>query len=102
NDIIMSPDIEAAIQNLREYMFTSVYLNKTAKGQEEQAERLLEELFRYYEKHLEQLPEEYLLRMEETGEPAYRIVVDYIAGMTDRYAVAKFKELMIPAAWSVY
>ena len=102
NDIIMSPDIETAIQNLREYMFTSVYLNKTAKGQEEQAERLLEELFRYYEKHLEQLPEEYLLRMEETGEPAYRIVVDYIAGMTDRYAVAKFKELMIPAAWSVY
>jgi dGTPase len=102
NDIIMSPDIEAAMHHLREYMFESVYRNKKAKGQEEQAERLLETLFEYYEKHLERLPEEYLLRMENTNEPSYRVVCDYIAGMTDRYAVAKFKELMIPSGWSVY
>jgi len=102
NDIIMSPDIEAAMHHLREYMFESVYRNKKAKGQEEQAERLLETLFDYYEKHLERLPEEYLLRMENMNEPSYRVVCDYIAGMTDRYAVAKFKELMIPSGWSVY
>lgn len=102
NDIIMSPDIEAAMHNLREYMFESVYMNKKAKGQEEQAERLLVTLFEYYEKHLERLPDEYLRRMEQRNEPPYRGVCDYIAGMTDRYAVAKFKELMIPSAWSVY
>ncbi|MDF2944943.1 MAG: Deoxyguanosinetriphosphate triphosphohydrolase-like protein [Herbinix sp.] len=102
NDIIMSPDIEAAMHHLREYMFESVYMNKKAKGQEEQAERLLETLFEYYEKHLERLPEEYLLRMKQMNEPSYRVVCDYIAGMTDRYAVSKFKELMIPSAWSVY
>jgi dGTPase len=102
NDIIMSPDIEAAMHHLREFMFESVYMNKKAKGQEEQAERLLETLFEYYEKHLERLPEEYLLRMEQMNEPPYRVVCDYIAGMTDRYAVSKFKELMIPSAWSVY
>lgn len=102
NDIIMSPEIIKAMKDLREYMFQSVYMNKKAKAQEEQAERLLEQLFLYYEKHLERLPEEYRLRMEQLNEPSYRVVCDYIAGMTDRYAVAKFKELMIPSAWSVY
>jgi len=102
NDIIMSPNIEEAMHHLREFMFTSVYTNKTAKGQEEQAERLLELLFIYYEKHLELLPEEYHQRMEQKNEPSYLVVCDYIAGMTDRYAVTKFKELMIPSAWSVY
>ncbi len=102
NDIIMSPKIEAAMRHLREYMFSSVYMNKKAKGQEEQAERLLEQLFQYYERHLSRLPEEYYHRIEQWNEPPYQAVCDYIAGMTDRYAVAKFKELMIPSAWSVY
>ena len=101
-DIIMSKEIDTAMRNLREYMFESVYMNKKAKAQEEQAERLLEQLFIYYEKHLEHLPEEYRQRMEQFEEPPYRVVCDYIAGMTDNYAVAKFKELMIPSAWSIY
>lgn len=102
NDIIMSSDIEAAMHSLREFMFESVYMNKKAKSQEEQAERLLEMLFEYYMSNLDKLPEEFLQRMEQRQEPAYRAVCDYIAGMTDRYAVTKFKELMIPSAWSVY
>jgi dGTPase len=102
NDIIMSPDILVAMKRLREFMFQSVYTNKKAKNQEEQAERLLETLFLYYLEHLEKLPEEYLLRMKALDEPPYRVVCDYIAGMTDRYAVTKFKDLMIPSAWSVY
>lgn len=102
NDIIMSSDIEKAMKGLRLYMFSNVYLNKRAKGQEEQAERLLEHLFQYYEKHLEQLPEEFIHRMDHYGEPSFQVVCDYIAGMTDRYAVAKFKEIMIPTSWSVY
>jgi dGTPase len=102
DDIIMSPDIETTMLHLREFMFNSVYTNKKAKGQEEQAERLLEQLFEYYVKHLDRLPEEYLFRTEQREEPAYQAVCDYIAGMTDRYAVTRFKELMIPSAWSVY
>ncbi len=101
-DIIMSAKISTAMRDLREYMFESVYMNKKAKAQEEQAERLLEQLFQYYEQHLEYLPEEYHHRMEQLKEPSYRMVCDYIAGMTDNYAVAKFKELMIPSAWSIY
>lgn len=101
-DIIMSPEIETAMHQLREYMFQSVYMNKKAKAQEEQAERMVEMLFEYYMKHLELLPEEYLLRMKQMDEQPYRIVCDYVAGMTDRYAVSKFKEIMIPSAWGVY
>ena len=102
NDIIMSPEIEAAMKQLRVFMFESVYTNKKAKSQEEQAERLLETLFLYYMEHMDKLPQEFLQRMEERNEPDYRAVCDYIAGMTDRYAVTKFKDLMIPSAWSVY
>lgn len=102
DDIIMSPDIEAAMKYLREFMFQSVYLNQKAKGQEEQAERLVIELYRYYLEHIDQLPEEYLEKGSENDEPLYQAVVDYIGGMTDRFAVAKFKELMIPEAWDVY
>jgi len=100
--IVMSPAIEEAMYRLREYMFKSVYTNKNAKSQEEQAERMIEQLYGYYIKNLEKLPEEYYQRVKKQEEPDYRIVCDYIAGMTDRYAVAKFKELMIPSAWSVY
>lgn len=102
NKITMSPAIEEAMYRLREYMFQSVYTNKSAKNQEEQAERMLEQLFDYYIRHIELLPEEYYQRIHKQDEPPYRIVCDYIAGMTDRYAVAKYKELMIPSSWSVY
>lgn len=102
DDIIMSSDIEMAMTKLRDYMFENVYTNRKAKSQEEQAVRLLKQLFEYYMDNLEQLPEEYYERMELSNESSLQVVCDYIAGMTDRYAVAKYKELMIPSAWGVY
>ncbi len=102
NDIRMTPEIEQAMRKLREFMFQSVYLNKKAKSQEEQAERLLEQLFIYYIEHPNYLPAEYIHRMEQLNEPLYRVVCDYIAGMTDNYAISKFESIMIPSAWNVY
>ncbi|MDF2951203.1 MAG: deoxyguanosinetriphosphate triphosphohydrolase [Anaerocolumna sp.] len=102
NDITMSPDIEHAMLEMRKYMFRSVYTNPVAKGEEGKAEGMLEYLFGYYEKHPHLLPEEYLHMIENKGETVTRVVCDYIAGMTDRYAVAKFKEIYIPRAWSIY
>ena len=87
---------------LRKFMFSNVYTNKKAKSHEEQAVGLVKQLFEYYQDNLEQLPKEFYTRMEQLNEPPYQVVVDYIAGMTDRYAVAKFKELFVPSAWSVY
>lgn len=102
NDIIMSPEIENALFKLRKYMFSHVYTNPVAKGEEQKAQDMLAHLFYYYEKNLELLPEEYLKRMEEKKETPSRTVCDYIAGMTDRFAIAKFEELTIPKSWSIY
>lgn len=101
-DIIMSERVQEAMLELRKYMFRSVYTNPVAKGQEAKAENMIEQLYRYYYAHLNSLPEEYQFMIEEKEEPIGRVVCDYIAGMTDRYAVAKYKEIMIPTSWDVY
>lgn len=100
--IELSPAVETAMKNLRHYMFESVYTNPKAKGQESKAENMLIHLFEYYMDHYETLPEEFLQLIHRKKEPMERIVCDYIAGMTDRYAIAKFKELNIPSFWNVY
>ena len=102
NDITMSAHIEEAFQNLRAYMFKSVYTNPVAKSQEAKAEQMVKELYQYYMEHVELLPKESRAMMDEQGEPLERVVCDYVAGMTDRYAVAKFKDITIPDAWDVF
>lgn len=102
NDIIMSEEKYAALQNLRKYMFANVYVNSLAKAEEGKAERMIGRLFEYYVKHMEELPEEYTRMIWEQGETVERAVCDYIAGMTDRYAVSTYQNLMIPETWRVY
>jgi dGTPase len=102
NDVKMSPEIQNAMFEMRKYMFRSVYTNPIAKSEEQRAEAMLEQLFEFYIKNLELLPEEYMFMIEKKGESVSRVVCDYIAGMTDRYAIAKFKELTIPRSWSIY
>lgn len=99
-EILMSHEIHEAMFDLRKYMFSHVYTNPIAKGEERRAEDMLIELFDYYMRHIELLPEEYTY-MKEQGQTEERVVCDYIAGMTDRYAIAKFKELKIPVFWEV-
>ncbi len=102
DDIIMSPQIETAMMGLRTYMFSAVYTNPIAKSQEHKAEEMLELLYRFYLEHGELLPEEYCELFESGREPMSRVVCDYIAGMTDSYAITKFKEAMVPTGWSVF
>lgn len=97
-DIIMSPDMEKAMQGLRQFMFEHVYKNPKAKSEESKAKNMLRELYCYYSSHLEAMPAEYL-ELIERGEREERVVCDYIAGMTDQYSMAKFSELFIPKAW---
>lgn len=98
-DIWMSEDVEFAFRGMRKYMFENVYTNPKAKGEEEKAENILKELFRYYMDHPERLSNEYIERMWQTGETQERSVCDYIAGMTDQYAIAKFQEFFVPVSW---
>ena len=101
NDIYMSPEVAGAMQGLRQFMFQSVYTNPIAKGEETKAKELLERLFVYYLKHIDVLPGYYLQMLEE-GEENDRVVCDYIAGMTDQYAVAKYNEYFMPKSWQGY
>ena len=98
-DIRMSEDVEFAFRGMRKYMFENVYTNPKAKGEGEKAENILKELFRYYMDHPERLSNEYIERMWQTGETQERSVCDYIAGMTDQYAIAKFQEFFVPVSW---
>ncbi|MBO5199285.1 MAG: deoxyguanosinetriphosphate triphosphohydrolase [Lachnospiraceae bacterium] len=102
NDIRMSDTIGEAMQGMRRHMFAHVYTNPVAKGQEYKAEGMVEQLYEYYRKDTGKLPEEYRELIEKRGELPERVVCDYIAGMTDRYATTKFKEIMIPSAWGIY
>ena len=100
-DIIMSADVEHAMKNLRQWMFDHVYKNPLAKKEENKAQQLIVRLYEYYMAHVDQLPEEYLIMMDNWLEKKERVVCDYIAGMSDRYAIDKFEELFVPKAWNV-
>lgn len=99
--IIMSPGMEEAMQGLRSWLFEHVYLNEIPKAEEGKAQQMIASLYRYYMEHVIELPEEYVLLMVQKGEKKERVVCDYIAGMSDSYATAKFVELFVPKAWKV-
>lgn len=100
-EISMSPPVDRAMRELRGFMFENVYLNPKAKGEEDKAVHMIEQLFDFYVKHLELLPRQYLDAMTEAGSSRERVVCDYIAGMTDSYAVKKFEEFFVPESWKI-
>ena len=97
--IYLSPDVEQALDELRTFMFENVYRNPVAKGEESKARVMLKKMFEYYMGHPEALPEDFHPQMSFDG--MERTVCDYIAGMTDHYAVDKYTEIFIPAGWNV-
>lgn len=99
NDIIMSEEIETTMKELRNFMFENVYVGSIAKEQEQKAKNMLKQLFQYFKEQPSLLPTEYRNNIEKDEEPIDRIVCDYIAGMTDRYAIRKYYELFIPTSW---
>ncbi len=98
-DIVLSPRVEQGLKDLRSFMFERVYRNPIAKGQESKAKDMLKRMFEYYVKHPEALPEDFQPQLSFDG--MERTVCDYIAGMTDKYAVDKFSEIFIPTGWQV-
>ena len=99
NEICQSPECGSAMTRLRAFMFEAVYRNPLAKGEESKAQDLIARLFEYYQKDPDKLPPDYQdIRMREGVD---RAVCDYIAGMTDNYAVEKYGQAFIPLAWAV-
>ncbi len=96
--ILMSPEVEKAMKDLREWMFAHVYQSNIPKAEEGKAQQLIVFLYEYYCRYVDRLPQEYQKMMAE-GETKERVVCDYIAGMSDSYAIDQFEELFVPKAW---
>lgn len=104
NDIIMSKNVEKAVSDLRKWLFENIYNNDNkkniAKVEEKKAQQLVEVLFNHYRKNIDELPPEYK-HLIEIGEKEIRVVADYISGMTDDFAIYKYKELYVPIGWKI-
>lgn len=97
--ICMSGQMRETLTNLRAFMFQKVYMSKIAVEEHEKAEKIVEDLYNYYLNHPEVMEGEFLQLLRE-GDPLWKVVCDYIACMTDRFAVAKYTELFIPKEWN--
>ena len=97
--ICLSDPVDRALRDLRSFMFEKVYRNPVAKGEETKAKDMLKRLYAYYYKNPDALPADFQPQMSFDG--LERTVCDYVAGMTDKYAVDKYTELFIPSGWNI-
>ena len=99
NDIILGEDCADAFATLHSFMFERVYTNPVCKGEEARAIEMIKWLYEYFLMNPDEMPSEYKVIREKEG--VERAACDYIAGMTDRYAVHTFEELFVPRSWVV-
>lgn len=95
--IRMSDEFQQATDTLRDFMFRNVYVNSVAKKEEGKAKEIIRELYFHMRENTSLLNEEFRERLKDTD--VDRVVCDYIAGMTDRFAVKKFCDIFVPASW---
>jgi dGTPase len=91
-DIVQSDEVGGAMLRLRKFMFDRVYLGEAALREQERVRRTLRALFDHYIDNPGDVPE------SEPGVGDEQRVTDYLAGMTDRFAIARFSELAVPEA----
>ena len=96
-EIRLSPEVFEALDALRDFMFQSVYLRDEVHEEQDKALSLIRSLFSYYLEHPDRVPPEY---HQAPGDLPTR-VADYIAGMTDRYALRTYEQLFLPQGWLV-
>ncbi|MDE6549913.1 MAG: deoxyguanosinetriphosphate triphosphohydrolase [Clostridia bacterium] len=98
--IKQSPLFDEMTCKLHEFMFSGVYTNPQAKGEERKADKMLYMLFDYFMHNPSALPAFY--RTLTDTYPLDRVVGDYIASFTDRYAIEVFKRLFVPEEWRIH
>lgn len=102
NQIIMSEEIRYYTDKLRKFMFENVYLNVKAKSEEEKAQRIIKQLYKFYMDNFHEIPDEHKDFYTDFIYNKEDIICDYIAGMTDRYVISIYKDLFIPKSWDKY
>ena len=98
-EIGMDEQMHADMMELRQFMFDHVYHGTAAQREEKRAKSMLRSLYEYFIEHPDELPDDYFV-LQARGEALERIACDYVAGMTDRYSIAVYKNLFIPKSWN--
>ncbi len=91
----LSDEVHRALDGLREFLFDRVYLRDEARSEQAKAIAMVRNLFTHYLEHPDEVPEEY---HRAPGDLPTR-VADYIAGMTDRFALRTYERLFLPRGW---
>jgi len=99
DEIALNPETGAAFDALHDFMFGQVYTNPVCKSEESKAIDMVVWLYQYFASRPDRLPADY--RPIREAEGPERAAVDYIAGMTDRFAVHTFEECFIPKSWRI-
>jgi len=94
-EVRLSDDVFRALDAMRDFMFERVYLRDEARSEQDKAISLVRTLFAHYLDHPEEVPQEY---HRAPGDLPTR-VADFIAGMTDRYALRTYERLFLPQGW---
>jgi dGTPase len=90
--IDMENEVLEALEDLRNFLFENVYFNEKVLSVAKKAEKIIEELFYYFLEHTEQIKKQFTKDRET-------VVVDYISGMTDRFALETYKDIFLPKPW---
>lgn len=98
-EILLSQDVQEATDEMRAFLFDKVYMDGWRSGEEKKCDFILTRLFDRYMIHPEQMPPEYQRIAGQEGIP--RAVCDYLASMTDRFAMRLFRQLFMPEAFAI-
>lgn len=96
-DIAMTPAVYDALMELRAHLYANIYRQGDAKYEEPKAERMVQSLFAYFVSHPDEVPDEY----RRHDDPLDMQVADFVASMTDRFAIKIYEELNVPRAWGM-
>ena len=99
NNVALPADLAQVLRELRSYLFENVYVNQLHRRERSKIQGMLQLLHEHYISNPEELPEDIRARVQSGAEDKTRAATDYIAGMTDRFAMKRFEEIFMPAAW---
>jgi dGTPase len=95
----MAEEVRGAVLGLRAFLFDRVYFNPESRREFDKAIRIVGALFHHFLAHPEEVPPE-IRAASDPGDRA-RAAGDFLAGMTDRYALATYERLFLPKPWAV-
>lgn len=99
NELKMSDEVQQASDELRRFLFKNVYLDSWRKEEEERCDHVISSLFAYYMEHPGKMPMEYVQISYREG--TERAVTDFLACMTDRYALRTYQQIFVPASFPI-